>query len=71
MKTCKHVGAVVRSAKRQGVEIWSEDGNEPDGWVNIRCRRCMRIWQLTFPGLFDADEYVDAMEADYKLILDR
>lgn len=37
---CQHIIELSRIAREMGLSIWSEQGEEPAGWVNIHCRDC-------------------------------
>lgn len=37
---CPHVVALRVYLRDQQISVWSECGEEPNGWVNVKCRQC-------------------------------
>lgn len=47
MEFCEHVKAVLAAQRAGDVRIYAEDTLAEDGWVNVRCDICHRIWETT------------------------
>ena len=46
MTECKHLLALRRYLYDYSMEIWSEHGEEPAGWVNVSCPECRRTYEV-------------------------
>lgn len=44
---CEHVRALRKYLAVSEIEVYSEHGEEPAGWVNVRCERCKRVYETT------------------------
>lgn len=44
---CEHVLALRAYLRENGIRVYSEDGEEPAGWVNIHCTKCNVIYEDT------------------------
>lgn len=53
---CKHLLALRDFMKENWLDIWSEHGVEPDGWVNIGCGQCCRTYEAVLSDR-NAEDY--------------
>jgi hypothetical protein len=44
---CEHVTGLRAEMRARGIEIWSEHGEQPHGWVNVFCGICKRTFEVT------------------------
>jgi len=46
-RTCEHVKALHAYLREWQLDIYSEHGEEPQGWVNVHCRRCKKTFEIS------------------------
>lgn len=57
---CEHLITLLRFLMDQEMDVWSEHGEEPSGWVNVNCHRCNRTYETTLdPNLNRSGEHDD------------
>lgn len=44
---CEHLIELLGHLYRTGMDIWSEHGESPSGWVNVKCKKCGRTYETT------------------------
>lgn len=44
---CSHLVALLDYLRVNRLDIWSEHGSQPDGWVNVHCESCHRTYETT------------------------
>lgn len=44
---CLHLVALRRFLEATRLSIWSERGENPEGWVNVHCDQCDRTYEVT------------------------
>lgn len=54
---CEHLLALRDFLEAQGLGVWSEHGEEPQGWVNVSCEACRRTYQTVLLGADPDREY--------------
>lgn len=55
-KPCRHLLALRDFMKSTGMDVWSEHGTEPGGWVNIGCSSCRRTYEAVLSDR-NAEDY--------------
>lgn len=51
---CEHVRELEALMRQMRLDVYSEHGEEPDGWVNVHCRRCHRTYEIRLDTRVDA-----------------
>ncbi len=51
---CTHLLQLRDAIRKLGIEIWSERGEDPQGWVNVWCGECHRTYQTTLRPPWEA-----------------
>jgi hypothetical protein len=52
---CAHLKALRRFIENSPLEVYSEHGEQPAGWVNIHCRKCHRTYETVLCSDRDGD----------------
>lgn len=53
---CIHYANLLKFLKDNNLDIYSEQGESPQGWVNIHCRECGIIYQESLTGQLYPEE---------------
>jgi hypothetical protein len=43
---CEHVKKLEKFLGKESLDVYSEHGELPDGWVNVYCDRCETTFQV-------------------------
>lgn len=55
---CEHLIALLDYLRRHRMDVWSEHGEDPPGWVNAYCETCHRTYNTTLdPNLNRSGEH--------------
>lgn len=52
---CEHLLNLRAVLEQTGMEVWSEHGEQPSGWVNVYCGRCHRTYETVLREPWDDD----------------
>jgi len=44
---CEHLLALRKFLEEKDMEVWSEHGTGPHGWVNVHCAACKKTYETT------------------------
>ena len=61
---CEHLLALRDYLRQKQLEISSERGENPDGWVNIDCNRCHRCYETILREPYQQDDDDDDEDED-------
>jgi len=43
---CEHVVKLEQYMRDNGIDVYSEHGEEPRGWVNVTCETCKSTFEI-------------------------
>lgn len=53
---CLHLLALRAFLEANRMEVWSEEGLSPEGWVNVSCDACRRAYETVLRDPWNDDE---------------
>jgi len=50
---CEHLLELRKFLEENEIDVWSEHGEMPMGWVNVHCEKCKRTYEVTLLKPFE------------------